>query len=182
MCLSTPGCTDVCLPAAGRPDVTGVDVLLPAVRTCVCVSTPDCTYVCVCLSTPGCTDVCVCPPQAVQMLLELPLNLMTTSPAHIPNWDLVAEVVNTSSRTYRSAKQCKNRYENVIVPREEGRILYDINPRKQKKSKGIYKVFLFVENHSGKNGGKKLCATHAVAVCKCLPRMEMMVDKIVSYL
>ena len=78
--------------------------------------------------------------QAVQILLELPLNLSTPSPAHIPNWDLVADVVNAQSRTYRSPKQCKNRYENVIVPREEGKILYDINPRKQKKSKGIYKV------------------------------------------
>ena len=74
------------------------------------------------------------------MLLELPLSLTTSSPAHIPNWDLVADVVNASSRTYRSAKQCKNRYENVIVPREEGKILYDTNPRKQKKTKGLYKV------------------------------------------
>lgn len=66
---------------------------------------------------------------------------MVVSPAHHPNWDLVADVVNTCSRVYRSAKQCKNRYENVIIPREEGRILYDINPRKQsKKTKGIYKV------------------------------------------
>ncbi len=81
--------------------------------------------------------------QAVQMLLELPLSLSTSSPAHIPNWDMVADVVNAGSRTYRSPKQCKNRYENVIVPREEGKILYDTSSsRKQKKSKGIYKVFM----------------------------------------
>ena len=78
--------------------------------------------------------------QAFQMLQELPLNLATKSPAHIANWDLIADVVNGCSRTYRSPKQCKNRYENVIVPREEGKILYDINPRNKKKSKGIYKV------------------------------------------
>ena len=78
--------------------------------------------------------------QAVQTLQELPLSLSTNSPAHIVNWDLVADVVNASSRTYRSAKQCKNHYENIIVPREEGRILYDVNPRKQKKTKGLYKV------------------------------------------
>ncbi|XP_034338370.2 helicase domino isoform X1 [Magallana gigas] len=79
--------------------------------------------------------------QAVQSLFDVPLNLMVVSPAHHPNWDLVADVVNTCSRVYRSAKQCKNRYENVIIPREEGRILYDINPRKQsKKTKGIYKT------------------------------------------
>lgn len=66
---------------------------------------------------------------------------MVVSPAHLPNWDLVADIVNSLSRVYRSAKQCKNRYENVIIPREEGRILYDINPKKQsKKTKGIYKV------------------------------------------
>ena len=41
----------------------------------------------------------------------------------------------------RSAKQCRNRYEATLIPREEGRILYDMNPRKQKKTKGIYKVY-----------------------------------------
>ena len=35
------------------------------------------------------------------MLLELPLNLATSSAAHIPNWDLIADVVNSSSRTFR---------------------------------------------------------------------------------
>ncbi|XP_074640439.1 helicase domino-like isoform X2 [Tubulanus polymorphus] len=80
--------------------------------------------------------------QAIQTLLNLPLNLTVISPAHIPNWDIIADVVNAGSRTYRSAKQCKNRYETVIVPREEGKILYDVNPRKQKKSKGVYKWML----------------------------------------
>ncbi|XP_052073827.1 helicase domino-like isoform X2 [Mytilus californianus] len=79
--------------------------------------------------------------QAVQTIFDVPLNLMVVSPAHLPNWDLVADIVNSCSRVYRSAKQCKNRYENVIIPREEGRILYDINPKKQsKKTKGIYKT------------------------------------------
>ncbi|CAG2208654.1 E1A-binding protein p400 [Mytilus edulis] len=79
--------------------------------------------------------------QAVQTIFDVPLNLMVVSPAHLPNWDLVADIVNSLSRVYRSAKQCKNRYENVIIPREEGRILYDINPKKQsKKTKGIYKT------------------------------------------
>ncbi|CAC5423288.1 EP400 [Mytilus coruscus] len=78
--------------------------------------------------------------QAVQTIFDVPLNLMVVS-LHLPNWDLVADIVNSCSRVYRSAKQCKNRYENVIIPREEGRILYDINPKKQsKKTKGIYKT------------------------------------------
>uniref|UniRef100_T1JC71 Helicase domino n=1 Tax=Strigamia maritima TaxID=126957 RepID=T1JC71_STRMM len=78
--------------------------------------------------------------QAVQALLELPLSLTVLSPAHTPNWDMVADVVNSTSHYYRSPKQCKNRYELVIVPREEGKILYDTNPKKQKKSKGIYRT------------------------------------------
>lgn len=60
--------------------------------------------------------------QAVKQLLELPLNLTIVSPAHTPNWDLVSDVVNSCSRIYRSSKQCRNRYENVIIPREEGKV------------------------------------------------------------
>uniref|UniRef100_A0A9J8BWM4 E1A binding protein p400 n=1 Tax=Cyprinus carpio carpio TaxID=630221 RepID=A0A9J8BWM4_CYPCA len=69
--------------------------------------------------------------QAVKQLLELPLNLTIVSPAHTPNWDLVSDVVNSCSRIYRSPKQCRNRYENVIILREEG---------KKNKTKSIYKV------------------------------------------
>lgn len=58
----------------------------------------------------------------MKQLLELPLNLAVVSPAHTPNWDLVSDVVNSCSRVYRSPKQCRNRYENVIIPREEGKV------------------------------------------------------------
>ncbi|KAK2837584.1 hypothetical protein Q5P01_014796 [Channa striata] len=75
--------------------------------------------------------------QAVKQLLELPLNLTIMSPAHTPNWDLVSDVVNSCSRIYRSPKQCRNRYENVIIPREEGKLVYEANPKK--KTKSIYK-------------------------------------------
>uniref|UniRef100_A0A3P9JY90 E1A binding protein p400 n=1 Tax=Oryzias latipes TaxID=8090 RepID=A0A3P9JY90_ORYLA len=75
--------------------------------------------------------------QAVKQLLELPLNLTIVSPAHTPNWDLVSDVVNSCSRIYRSPKQCRNRYENVIIPREEGKLVYETNPKK--KTKSIYK-------------------------------------------
>ncbi len=47
--------------------------------------------------------------QAVQNLLELPLNLVILTPAHTPNWDLVSDMVNSYSRSYRSPKQCRNR-------------------------------------------------------------------------
>ncbi|XP_053136209.1 E1A-binding protein p400 isoform X4 [Hemicordylus capensis] len=76
--------------------------------------------------------------QAVKQLLELPLNLAVLSPAHTPNWDLVSDVVNSCSRVYRSPKQCRNRYENVVIPREEGKLMYEANPKK--KTKSIYKT------------------------------------------
>uniref|UniRef100_A0A8C8S5Z6 E1A binding protein p400 n=1 Tax=Pelusios castaneus TaxID=367368 RepID=A0A8C8S5Z6_9SAUR len=76
--------------------------------------------------------------QAVKQLLELPLNLAVMSPAHTPNWDLVSDVVNSCSRVYRSPKQCRNRYENIIIPREEGKLMYEANPKK--KTKSIYKT------------------------------------------
>ncbi|XP_075689090.1 E1A-binding protein p400-like isoform X2 [Rhinoderma darwinii] len=76
--------------------------------------------------------------QAVKQLLELPLNLSVVSPAHTPNWDLVSDVVNSCSRIYRSSKQCRSRYENVIIPREEGKLLYDASPKK--KSENIFKI------------------------------------------
>ncbi|KAH9383842.1 hypothetical protein HPB48_025612 [Haemaphysalis longicornis] len=78
--------------------------------------------------------------QVIQQMQDIPLNLTVLSPGHTPNWDLVSDAVNTVSRIYRSPKQCKDRYEAVIVPREEGKILYDTNPKKQKKTKGIYKT------------------------------------------
>ncbi|XP_075689043.1 E1A-binding protein p400 isoform X2 [Rhinoderma darwinii] len=76
--------------------------------------------------------------QAVKHLLELPLNLTVVSPAHTPNWDLVSDVVNSCSRIYRSSKQCRSRYENVIIPREEGKLMFETNPKK--KTKSIYKT------------------------------------------
>ncbi|KAM6423496.1 E1A-binding protein p400 isoform 6-T6 [Liasis olivaceus] len=76
--------------------------------------------------------------QAVKQLLELPLNLAIMSPAHTPNWDLVSDVVNSCSRVYRSPKQCRNRYENVVIPREEGKLMYEATPKK--KTKSIYKT------------------------------------------
>nr|XP_029735558.1 helicase domino isoform X1 [Aedes albopictus] len=73
----------------------------------------------------------------IQNLQGLPLNLMLVSPGHTPNWDLVADIVNQTSRTYRLPKQCRYRYEAVIIPREEGKLLE--SPKKQKKSKNPLK-------------------------------------------
>lgn len=74
----------------------------------------------------------------IQNLQGLPLNLMVISPGHTPNWDLVAEIVNQSSRTYRSPKQCRWRYEAVIVQREEGKLMD--SPKRHKKTKNLLKA------------------------------------------
>jgi E1A-binding protein p400 len=71
--------------------------------------------------------------QAVTSLQELPLSLTASSAGHIANWDMVADMVNAVSRCFRSAKQCRARYEGSLVPREEGRLLYDVTPKKIKK-------------------------------------------------
>ncbi|XP_013100224.2 helicase domino [Stomoxys calcitrans] len=71
-------------------------------------------------------------------LQGLPCNLMLLSPGHTPNWDLVAEIVNAFSKTYRSPKQCRWRYEAIIQPREEGKLVD--SPKKQKKLKANLKT------------------------------------------
>ena len=74
--------------------------------------------------------------QAVTSLQELPLGLNPTSPGHIANWDMVADMVNAVSRCFRSGKQCRARYEGSLVPREEGRLLHDNKANKVKKQPG----------------------------------------------
>ncbi|XP_034942058.1 helicase domino isoform X5 [Chelonus insularis] len=95
--------------------------------------------------------------QAIQVYQGLPLNLMILSPGHTPNWDLVADIVNNTSRIYRSPKQCRARYETVIIPREEGKLLYDSTPKKQKKQKGVYKLPQVAEQHSKSNRPMRTC-------------------------
>ncbi|XP_042903379.1 helicase domino isoform X2 [Parasteatoda tepidariorum] len=77
--------------------------------------------------------------QVIQDIQSIPLNLTILLPGHLPNWDMAGEAVHAVCQNFRSAKSCKIRYENVVIPREEGKILYDTNPKKQKKTKGIYK-------------------------------------------
>lgn len=74
----------------------------------------------------------------IQHLQGLPMNLILISPGHTANWDLVADIVNQNSRTYRLPKHCRWRYEAVIVPREEGKLID--SPKKQKKTKNLLKT------------------------------------------
>ncbi|KAI5720333.1 hypothetical protein M8J77_005126 [Diaphorina citri] len=77
--------------------------------------------------------------QAVHSL-EIHPNLIVLAPGHTPNWDLVAELVNQVSRVYRSARSCQNRYENVLIAREEGKLMYDPSPKKH-KTKNKLQIF-----------------------------------------
>lgn len=76
--------------------------------------------------------------QVLQNFQDLPLSLINISPGHIPNWDLVSDVVNVVSCNYRSPKLCRYHYEVAIVPREEGKLVSDPSSKqKQKKVKGL---------------------------------------------
>lgn len=87
--------------------------------------------------------------KVIQSFQGLPLNLMVVTRGHTPNWDFVADYVNTVSITYRSPKQCRNRYETVLIPREEGKQVFDTSPRKKKlKSNLPYKFPM--QNKSGR--------------------------------
>ncbi|CAL8084425.1 unnamed protein product [Orchesella dallaii] len=63
--------------------------------------------------------------QTVRNILELPPNLLVVNLAQTPNWDFGAEAVNMVGFSQRTQKQCKWRYENVVAPREEGKLLFD---------------------------------------------------------
>lgn len=52
--------------------------------------------------------------KVIQTFQGLPLNLMIISPGHTPNWDFVADYVNTVSITYRSPKQCRHRWVKTL--------------------------------------------------------------------
>lgn len=71
--------------------------------------------------------------QTLQVVIELPLNLQVIAPAHQANWDLVSELVSSNySRFYRSPVECKKRFENVILKREE-QCLTEIQNKKQQQ-------------------------------------------------
>ena len=65
-----------------------------------------------------------------------------TTNALTQNWDFISDIVNRYSRVLRTPKQCKHRFEQVIGPREEGRLVYDPVKRKKHLIKGAVKVRL----------------------------------------
>ncbi|RXG53817.1 Helicase domino [Armadillidium vulgare] len=76
-----------------------------------------------------------------QQILQLPLNLTSSSHSITPNWDLVCDLVNSGSVSFRSQRQCRNRYENHLVLREENKetlVPAESSMKKlTKKNKGI---------------------------------------------
>ncbi|XP_056644553.1 helicase domino isoform X1 [Diorhabda sublineata] len=78
--------------------------------------------------------------KVIQNFQGLPLNLIVTNLGHTPNWDFVADYVNTVSITYRTPKQCRQRYENHLMQREEGKQLsLEFLKKKKNKSGAIQK-------------------------------------------
>ncbi|CAG9760112.1 unnamed protein product [Ceutorhynchus assimilis] len=69
----------------------------------------------------------------IKYFQRLPLNLIVMSPGNTPNWDFAADYVNTVSITYRSPKQCRQRYEGHLMPREEGKYSVSDNASRKKK-------------------------------------------------
>jgi hypothetical protein len=63
-----------------------------------------------------------------------------TTNALTQNWDFISDIVNRYSRVLRTPKQCKHRFEQVIGPREEGRVVYDLVKKKKHVIKGTVKV------------------------------------------
>ena len=58
--------------------------------------------------------------KGLQVILELPLNLLPIAPGHQPNWDLISDLVSSNyTNYYRNPLECKKRFENYIIKREE---------------------------------------------------------------
>ena len=63
--------------------------------------------------------------QAVQSIFELPLDFQNETMLNkLSNWDLAADIVNVTSKVRRSGRQCRDRYQNVLLPREEGKVRF----------------------------------------------------------
>jgi E1A-binding protein p400 len=63
--------------------------------------------------------------------MELPLSLQVIAPGHQPNWDLISDLVSNSyTGYYRSPADCRKRFENTIMKREES-CLNEIHSKKQ---------------------------------------------------
>lgn len=76
--------------------------------------------------------------QAVQHIQKLNPELIIDNPAQTVNWDFVSDYVSVVGRIFRAAKHCRYQYEYVVLPREDGKILYNLKQKKTPKS--IYKV------------------------------------------
>ncbi|GFN95545.1 E1a-binding protein p400 [Plakobranchus ocellatus] len=76
--------------------------------------------------------------EAVQHIQKLNSDLLIDNPAQIVNWDFVSDFVSVVGRCFRAAKHCRYQYEYFVLPREDGKIVYNIKQKKTPKS--IYKT------------------------------------------
>ncbi|KAK3749018.1 hypothetical protein RRG08_056925 [Elysia crispata] len=76
--------------------------------------------------------------EAVQHIQKLNSDLLIDNPAQIVNWDFVSDFVSVVGRCFRAAKHCRYQYEYVVLPREDGKIVYNMKQKKTPKS--IYKT------------------------------------------
>uniref|UniRef100_A0A2C9JZS6 Helicase domino n=1 Tax=Biomphalaria glabrata TaxID=6526 RepID=A0A2C9JZS6_BIOGL len=76
--------------------------------------------------------------EAVQHIQKLNPELIIDNPAQTVNWDFVSDYVSVVGRIFRAAKHCRYQYEYVVLPREDGKILYNLKQKKTPKS--IYKT------------------------------------------
>jgi hypothetical protein len=83
-----------------------------------------------------------------------------TTNALTQNWDFISDIVNRYSRVLRTPKQCKHRFEQVIGPREEGRVVYDLIKKKKHVIKGTVKVRLSLKT-------KKKCKITLFSFIRC---------------
>jgi E1A-binding protein p400 len=75
----------------------------------------------------------------LQVVLELPLSLQVIAPGHQPNWDMISDFVSSNySNSFRSAFDCKKRFENVILKREE-MCLTELQTKKQLQQQQLNK-------------------------------------------
>jgi hypothetical protein len=98
------------------------------------------------------------------------LNLQIIAPAHLPNWDLVSDLVsNGFTRHYRTPSECKKRFESVILKREE-LCLTEIQSKKQQQQQLAQQQAALSDSNTNTpakaKGQNKLSSSKPLNICK----------------
>ncbi|KAL5477552.1 hypothetical protein EMCRGX_G024363 [Ephydatia muelleri] len=102
--------------------------------------------------------------KTVLSVLDFPLSLNISVPAQTPNWSVVADTVTLFSRLKRSPHQCRERFMNDIIPREDPTLANedkykarDVSIKKIKGQQDSIKNSILVD------GGRELTTQFSVA-------------------